>query len=212
MAARHDGLYPAQGEGTDDNALTRAHAALTEALTELSRLTQDPLFSRVDDVVADLVNGPVRAQIDLDTVHKLRDLSAGHQRVAIELEAAARCCRLVEREMSKRVDVLLTGWNEEISVTLENNGTQPTIARRRIGRDGWFSEIFHRGRWNSRHSGNGPPPVTPRYEFPPAALPAEIPTSGPQAGSAIPQADIAALALGPLEVHVPGTQCRDGTA
>ena len=80
MAARHDGLYSAYAGGTDDNALTRAHAALTEALTELSRLTQDPLFSRVDDVVADLVNGPVRAQIDLDTVHKLRDLSAGHQR------------------------------------------------------------------------------------------------------------------------------------
>ena len=151
-----------------------------------------------------LANLPAGSQIDLDTVHRLRDLSAGHQRVAIELEAAARCCRLVEREMSKRVDVLLTGWNEEISVTLENNGTQPTIARRRIGRDGWFSEIFHRGRWNSRHSGNGPPPVTPGYEFPPAALPAEIPTPGPEAGSAIPQADIAALALGPLEVHVAG--------
>jgi DNA-binding SARP family transcriptional activator len=204
MAAHREEPYPAHDRDTDDNALARAQAALTEALTELSRLTQDPPFARVDDVVSMLANLPAGSQIDLDTVHRLRDLSAGHQRVAIELEAAARCCRLVEREMSKRVDVLLTGWNEEISVTLENNGTQPTIARRRIGRDGWFSEIFHRGRWNSRHSGNGPPPVTPRYEFPPAALPAEIPTPGPEAGSAIPQADIAALALGPLEVHVAG--------
>ena len=158
MAAHHGELYPAHGRDADDNALTRAQAALTEALTELSRLAQDPLFARVDDVVSMLANLPADSQIDLDTVHRLRDLSAGHQRVAIELEAAARCCRLVEREMSNRVDVLLTGWNEEISVTLGNKGAQPTLAKRRIGRDGWFSEIFHRGRSDARHSGNGPPP------------------------------------------------------
>jgi len=204
MAAHHGELYPAHGRDADDNALTRAQAALTEALTELSRLAQDPLFARVDDVVSMLANLPAGSQIDLDTVHRLRDLSAGHQRVAIELEAAARCCRLVEREMSNRVDVLLTGWNEEISVTLGNKGAQPTIAKRRIGRDGWFSEIFHRGRSDSRHSGHGPPPVAPGYESPPAALSAEIPAPGPEAASAIPQADIAALALGPLEVHVAG--------
>lgn len=204
MAANREELYPAHSRGTDDNALTRAQAALAEALTELSRLAQDPLFARVDDVVSMLANLSVGSQIDLDTIHRLRDLSAGHQRVAIELEAAARCCRLVEREMSKRVDVLLTGWNEEISVTFENKGAQPAIAKRRIGRDGWFSEIFHRSRSNSRHFGNGLPLVTPGYEFPPAAPSAQIPTPGPEAGSVIPQADIAALALGPLEVHVAG--------
>jgi DNA-binding SARP family transcriptional activator len=203
MAANREELYPAHGRDTDDNALTRAQAALTKALTELSRLTQDPLFARVDDVVSMLANLPAGSQIDLDTVHRLRDLSAGHQRVAVELEAAARCCRLVEREMSKRVDVLLTGWNEEISVTLGNKEARPTIAKRRISRDGWFSEIFHRGRPDSRHSGNGPP-VAPEYEFPPAALPMEIPTPGPEAEPVIPQADVAALALGPLEVHVAG--------
>lgn len=204
MAANREEIYPAHGWDTDNNALTRAQAALAEALTELSRLTQDPLFAKVDDVVSMLANLPADSQIDLDTVHRLRDLSAEHQRVAIELEAAARYCRLVEREISKRVNVLLTGWNEEISVTLGNKGAQPTIAKRRIGRDGWFSEIFHRSRWDSRHSSNGPLPVTPGYEFSPAALPAEIPTPGPEAGSVIPQADIAALALGPLEVHVAG--------
>src|SRR3984957_16338973 len=156
MAARHDGLYPAQGEGTDDDALTRGHAALTGELAYCSRLTQDPLFSRVYDVVADLVNGPVRAQIDLDTVHKLRDLSAGHQRVAIELEAAAACCRLVEREISKRVDALLAGCDEAAFSTREHIPAPRAAAeRRRVGRDGWLSEIFRRGRADSRHPEEG---------------------------------------------------------
>jgi DNA-binding SARP family transcriptional activator len=210
MAARHDGLYPAHGEGTDDNALTRAHAALTEALTELSRLTQDPLFSRVDDVVADLVNGPVRAQIDLDTVHKLRDLSAGHQRVAIELEAAAACCRLVEREISKRVDALLAGRDEAPFPTRGHIPAPRAAAeRRRVGRDGWLSEILRRGRAVSRHPEEGQEPVAPGL---PPALPAAFPPALPAAGPAEPdpqaapvaQADVAAHALGPLEVRVGG--------
>ena len=204
MAANREELCPAHGWATDDNALTRAQAAVTEALTELGRLTQDPLFARVDVVVSVLANLPADTQINLDTVHRLRDLSVGYQGVAIELEAAARCCRLVEREMSKRMDTLLTGWNEEISVTPGNKGAQSAIAKRRIGGDGgWFSEIFHRIRSDSRHPGNDPP-VTPGCEFRRAALPTAIPAPGPEAGPVIPQADIAALALGPLEVHVAG--------
>jgi DNA-binding SARP family transcriptional activator len=205
MAARHDGLYPQHGRGTDDNALTRAQAALSEALTELSRLTQDPLFVRVDDVVAKLVNVPARAQIDLDTVHKLRDLSAGHQRVAFELEAAARCCRLVEREISKRVDVLLRGGNEELSATREHTPElPPAVARRRTGRDGWLSELFHRGRTDARLPEEGPEPVRPKDERPAAPPPAAPTAPDPEPAAPLPQADVAALALGPLEVRVAG--------
>ena len=212
MAARHDGLYPAHGRGTDDNALTRAQSALTEALTELSRLTQDPLFIRVDDVVANLVNGPARAQIDLDTVHKLRDLSAGHQRVAIELEAAAACCRLVEREISKRVDALLAGCDEELFSTRGHiPEPRPAAERRRAGRDGWLSEIFRRGRADARHSEGGQDPVTPEQELAPGLPLALTPALTPAApaepdppAAPIAQADVAAHALGPLEVRVGG--------
>jgi DNA-binding SARP family transcriptional activator len=215
MAARRDGLYPPHGRGTDDNALTRAQAALTEALTELSRITQDPLFVRVDDVVSNLVNGPNRAQIDLDTVHKLRDLSAGYQRVAIELEAAARCCHLVEREISKRVDALLAGWDEELStMTGHIPEPPPAIERRRAGRDGWLSEIFRRSRADARRPEEGREPVTPAHERPPGPPPVSAPAlpsaptapSVPGPGPAVPtaQADVAALALGPLEVRVAG--------
>src|ERR1700730_4860603 len=181
MAARHDGLYPAHGRGTDDNALTRAQAALNEALTELSRLAQDPIFIRVDDVVANLVNVSTCAQIDLDTVHKLRDLSAGHQRVAIELEAAAACCRLVEREISKRVDALLAGCDEELFTTRgHSQEPPPAIERRRAGRDRWLGEIFRRGRGDSRHCEEGQEPLTPLPERPPALPPTAAAAAEPE--------------------------------
>jgi SARP family transcriptional regulator, regulator of embCAB operon len=205
MATRRDELYPEHGRETGDNALAHAQAALTEALTELSRLTQDPLFDRVDGVVADLVNAPTGSHVGVDTVRKLRDLSAEHQRVAIELEAAARCCRLAEREINKRVDGLLAGSDGELSATRRHDPqAQPTTTRRRIGLDAWLGEIFHRGRASSQHSKEDPAPVRREYEHPPPALPTSPIASHPEPIAPMPSADIAALALGPLEVRVAG--------
>ena len=209
MSARHDAQYPPRDLGSDDNALTRAKAALTEALTELSRLTQDPIFTRADDAVANVANVQTGAPVDLDTVHKLRDLSAGHQRVAIELEAAAQYCRLVEREISKRVDALLAGGDQEgLSPASAEGGNAalapPSNARRRLGRDGWLSEIFHRGRTDSPQLAESPEPVT--HDPPPPPLPPLPACPAPAADqvAAAPEADIAAHALGPLEVRVAG--------
>jgi hypothetical protein len=80
MATRPDEPYAADGPEPYDNALTRAQARITETLTELSRLTQDPLFDRADRVIADLVNATASPHLDVDTVHKLRDLSAAYER------------------------------------------------------------------------------------------------------------------------------------
>ncbi len=211
MSARHDAQYPPRDMGSDDNALTRAKAALTEALTELSRLTQDPIFTRADDAVANVANVQTGAPVDLDTVHKLRDLSAGHQRVAIELEAAAQYCRLVEREISKRVDALLAGGDQEgLSPASADSGNAalapapPSNARRRLGRDGWLGEIFHRGRTDSPQLAEGPEPVTQDPPLPPFPPPPACVAPAADEAAAAPEADIAALALGPLEVRVAG--------
>jgi len=64
MATRPDELCAADGQEPYDNALTRAQARLTETLTELSRLTQDPLFYRVDGVIA-ISSMPRRAPISM---------------------------------------------------------------------------------------------------------------------------------------------------
>jgi len=205
MATRRHEPYPDQRREPDDNALARAQAALTEALTELSRLTQDPFFDKIDGVVADLVNAPASSRAGLDTVHKLRDLSAEHQRIAIELEAAAHCCRLVEREIKQRVDALLAGWDGPLSAPRGNvPEAQPAITARRTGRDGWLSEIFRRGRAGSRPAGERPAPVTREREHRAAPLPRAPMSPDPEPVKARPAVDISALVLGPLEVRVAG--------
>lgn len=82
----------------------------------------------------------------MDTVHKLRDLSAAHERVAIELEAAARCCRLVEREINQRIDALLAGGDGELAAKgRPNSEAQRAITRWRFGPDGWLARLSYRG-------------------------------------------------------------------
>jgi DNA-binding SARP family transcriptional activator len=168
-AARHGG---------GDSRSARAPTALSEALTELRRLTQDSLFDGLERALADLGNAPIGSDFGVDAVRKLRHWSSEHQRVAVELEAAARCCRLVEREMNQRVDALL----------------EASAARTRR-RTGQFREIFRRGRAGTRPVAESTEPVAPE-PMPVAA--------GPVTEYRAPEADIAASALGPLEVRVAG--------
>jgi len=193
---------PRRHAGTDSTP-AQARTALSEALTELRRLTRDPLFDGVERALADLGGAPIGSAFDVETVRKLSQWSAEHQRVAIELEAAARCCRLVEREINQRVDALLDA---------------PQAKTRRQ-----LKEIFRRGRPGSRpvadmteravpESLASEPVPRPRVPDrlapdPLASNPAEAepePMPMPAAAPAATEADIAASALGPLEVCVAG--------
>src|SRR6266567_9474921 len=125
----------------DDSTPAQARITLSEALTELRRLTQDPLFDGFERALADLGNAPTGSDFGVDTVRKLRLWSTEHQRIAIELEAAARCCRLVEREINQRVDALLEA---------------PAARTRR--HTGQFLEVFRRGRASPRPAAGWPGP------------------------------------------------------
>ena len=117
------GGEPGASQPGDNNASARARTALSEALAELRRLTQDPLFDGVERALANLGNAPIEPGFGVDSVRRLQQWSAEHQRIAIELEAAARCCRLAEGEINQRVDALLE--------------TSPaTTAKRRVGQLG----------------------------------------------------------------------------
>lgn len=129
MAADRD----APRTGADDNTVARARTGLTEALAELSRLTRDPFSEVVARVLADLDNVPAESDVGVDTVRKLLHCSTEHQRVAIELEAAARYCRLVEQEINQRVNGLLAGRKENALLA---------IKRSSIGHPGWLSKIL----------------------------------------------------------------------
>ena len=124
-----DGAEWGTAQRGNNNASARARAALSEALAELRRLIQDPLFDGVERALASLGNTPIEPEFAVETVRRLQQWSAEHQRVAIELEAAARCCRLVEREIAQQVDAL---------------PERPSAKTKR--RTGQLREMFRRGR------------------------------------------------------------------
>jgi DNA-binding SARP family transcriptional activator len=201
MAANRDEPGVPRRPGADDNTTPLARTELTEALAELRRLIQDPSLERLERILADLGQAPTESNVGVDTVRKLRHWSAGHQRVATELETAARCCRLVEREISQRVDELLAGQKEALSTAPEYFADTPTAdISPRTSLANRLREIFRRSS----------DPRQPTETTEPAAgkqttsLPALFvdPFAKPIAPS--PMADIATWALGPLEVHVAG--------
>ena len=177
-----NGGVPLAAQHAGDSASAQARTVLSEALTELRRLTQDPHFDGSERALADLGGAPIGSGFGVDTVRKLRQWSAEYQRVAIELDAAARYCRLVEREINQRVDALLE-----------------TASARSGRRTGPLRDFLRRGRVASR-------PVTRRTE-PVASEPESISVSisaTPVTGHPALEADIAASTLGPLEVRVAG--------
>ena len=64
--------------------------AVSEALSELRQLAGHPLPADVERALADLGRASDGAAFDVDTVRQLQRCSAEYQRVAIDLEAAAR--------------------------------------------------------------------------------------------------------------------------
>ena len=194
MAANRDEPFASRQAKVDDNTIARARAGLAVALAQLRRLTQDPFSEAFERVLANLGNVPAESDVGVDTVRNLRHYGAEHQRVAIELEAAARYCRLVEREINQRVDALLRDASEHVpSADTRSQITQPRRLSKIIRR---ASSLTGFGEREIPALGE-PEPMPGVPSWAPAAWITEpvVPTSG---------FDIAALALGPLEVRVGG--------
>ncbi|HLK74942.1 MAG TPA: BTAD domain-containing putative transcriptional regulator [Streptosporangiaceae bacterium] len=180
MAA--NGGVPLIGRYADRNAPSQARTALSEALTELRKLIQDPYFNGSERALADLGSAPIGSASAVDTVRKLRQWSAEYQRMAIELETAARYCRLADRDINERVDALLD--------------TPQAESRRRVGP---LRDLLRRGR--------APAPPVVHLTGPAASEPEPISVPVPAipvTADPAPEADITASALGPLEVRVAG--------
>jgi DNA-binding SARP family transcriptional activator len=186
-------------------------ALVSGALAELRQLAREPVFADVEGALLALGQGADgHAGSGLDAVRQLRQRSAEYQRAALGLEAAARCCRLVEREINQHADAILSESNKGIA--------------------GQFRDIFRRTRSATRNSarkqeptpgipGSGPSPRAradfrpepsagpsprARADFRPATPAGPRAAPAPVLADAAPDADIAASALGPLEVHVAG--------
>jgi DNA-binding SARP family transcriptional activator len=202
MAAHSDEPHARSGLSADDNTANLDRTGLAEAVTGLRRLTKDPRLADVERVLA-IPGGALRgSDVSVETLRALRQWGAEHLRVADELEAAARRCRLVEREIGERVDALLAGWETGRVQTGGDKGAPAADDRPRRGLDGWLRGVLRRGRTGPKPIGDVPLPGTPEH----APLPRVTSAApfGRHSASLVPAVDIAALALGPLEVRVAG--------
>ncbi len=186
------------GDGRADNPRTR----FADAVTELRRLTRDQFFRTVECLLAERDRIPGGSGVTAEVARKLQVRSAEYLRVAAELEAAASCCRVIERELRLRIDPLLTGSAGQLATTGQHTTDGFMVGIRRSGLDGWMRKIFHPRRAVRAQVIDGPPhaspelrPVAPKLS---AACPLVLPTP------TVPEADVAVLVLGPLELRVAG--------
>jgi DNA-binding SARP family transcriptional activator len=206
MAAHRGGKHALRRPGVNGGPAAGAQTGLTEAVAELRRLTQKPSFQEAERMLAGLGSAPGGSGVGIEAVHALRRWGAEYLRVADELEAAARCCRLVEREIGERVDAFLAGWEGQLETARAQEPAAPAGARRSSGRDGWLRELLHRGRAAREEPWDRPAAAAHGRGTPPATL-LEAP-SGRLSAPAVPAADVAALVLGPLELSVGGRRVR----
>ena len=192
----------------ESQAMPPGRTRLTEALAELRRLTQNPFLDGLERVLADLGPVPAESNVDVDTVRKLRQWSTGYQRVAVDLETAARCFRIIEQEISQRTDELLVSRKAELSPASEPFAdTAPASVSPRNR----FRAIFRRSA-ESRPPAQTAEPVASQPASPLPAL--SVPSPDWYAAPVVspPSADVAAWALGPLEVHVAGRRIPKWTS
>jgi DNA-binding SARP family transcriptional activator len=202
MAAHRDEPNVPFGARAGNDTMNSARTGLAEAVMELRRLTQDPLFEDIERLLGIVGHAPSGSDVSVETLRTLQQHGAVHLRLADELEAAARCCRLIQREIGEHVDALLAGWEGERHLAQADSDAPSPNTRQRGSPDGWLWGVLRRGRAGSRVSRDRPLPVTPEQApLPPASSAAPL---GRYSGPTVPAADIAALALGPLEVRVAG--------
>jgi DNA-binding SARP family transcriptional activator len=184
-----------------------ARDRLDEAVTELRRLTQGQLLHDLEG----LADVDIRdaSSVSLESVRRLRAWSAEHLRLAAELEAAARCCRLIERELTRQIDATLAGSHYEADAPGDHRvGTPPMKSQPKSHRkkhrfmsvSSWLSLFapYH----HSAHRRHGKDAT--KASAATSSRPTITPSGQPLLISGMPEADVTALILGPLELSVAG--------
>lgn len=177
---------------------------LEEAVTELRRLTQGQLFQALERL-ADVEDIRGASGVSVESVRRLRAWSAEHLRVAAELEAAARCCRLIEQELNRQIDATLAGSHHETDVLEDHRAvavpmrSQPKSHRKKNRVRSW-RRLFA----PHRQSAHRRPGKDAAKASATPSRPAATPSGQSLLISGMPDADVTALILGPLELSVAG--------
>lgn len=193
-----DGPRDQPAAGVSDHRVRAARDRLNEAVAELRRLTREEFFVALDRL-ADVGDVGGLSGVSAESVRRLRLWSAEHLRLATELEAAARCCRLIEHELRQQLDMLLADSQEPAETEGDLGTDKPTGVTHRLGLTGWLKTV-------SRRAGavQGPldaddaaaPAVSQRLPMPSVVPPLPLPRRS--------EADVVALMLGPFELEVSG--------
>jgi DNA-binding SARP family transcriptional activator len=198
MARHRSDSRAGPSAGISDGLADAARDRLGKAVSELRRLTQDQLFQAMGRLTeAEDTHGA--SSLNGDSAPRRPEWSAEHVRTAAELEAAIRCCRLIEQELGQQLDVLAAGSDGQPGTLARHGHRKPREKNHRVGMAGWLKVVSPRTR--PGHDQRGEEAVT--------ASPAEgksAPRASPAASPAASRsdADIAARTLGPLELDVAG--------
>jgi DNA-binding SARP family transcriptional activator len=199
--ARHRGdLGARSGRGISERQAGAARDRLSEAVAELQGLTGDQLLQALERLAYADATGSDSSD-SVESVRRLRLWSAEHLRLAAELEAAARCCRVIEQELRQEIDAVLTGRRGQAG-TLSGRVVvgQPVKRQRGLRLADWLRAISA-----PRHPAPDQPDEELATIFPVA--PRTLPVTAPLQLLPIPkrsEADISALILGPFELSVAG--------
>jgi DNA-binding SARP family transcriptional activator len=190
----------------DSRQASTAQDRLDEAVTELRRLTQDQLFQALERL-ADVedIRSASSVSVSVENVRRLRAWSAEHLRLAAELEAAARCCRIIEQELNRHIDATLADSHSEADTVGDHRADAPSKkshrkSHRAMGVSGWFRLFTPHGHSAHRRTGKKPKKVSAATSYRPTVTP----SGQPLLISSMPEADVMALILGPLELSVAG--------
>ena len=188
---------------------TAGRDRLDEAVTELRRLTRGELFQALE-CLTDVEDIRSASSVSIESVRRLRAWSAEHLRLAAELEAAARCCRLIEQELRGQIDAALAGSHHEADGLGDHRAEEPPIkgrptshrkSHRDAGVSGWLRLFAPHGHSaHRRRRGKELTKVSAAAPYRPTVAPA----AQPLLISETPEADVTALILGPLELSVAG--------
>jgi DNA-binding SARP family transcriptional activator len=185
-----------------------ARDRLDEAVTELRRLTQGQLFQALERL-ADVEDIRDASGVSVESVRRLRVWSAEHLRLAAELEAAARCCRLIEQELNRQIDATLASSHDEADAPGDHRADVPPAkghpvshrkSHRATGAPGWLRLFASHGHPAHRRRGKELTKVSVATPYRPAITP----SAQPLLISGTPEADVTALILGPLQLSVAG--------
>src|SRR5690349_11235127 len=106
MVSGRDNSSEWSNAGDSATGAASSRDKLNEAVTELRRLTNFELLQSMEHLCD--VDGISRDEsASGESVRSFLLWSAGCLRLAAELEAAARCCRLIEQELRQQIDQLL---------------------------------------------------------------------------------------------------------